>query len=523
MSNRKKLSRIVIIIWLVMLLPAAALAIEQKQGAAINLKTKGDACYSAGRYFQALEYYTQALHEAKDEQDDHMYNACLGNIGNIYGGMNDMKRALHYYTLGYEASVKSRDVEMQWRFATNIVAAYCILKDVANAKVFFNLQMSIPIKDVGMRKYYFLNNQASIAASENNSSMAEYYFKATIAFASERHMPAQYIICPTIELGKLRMALHDLPGAMTYFVQARDSMSQVGHKDQLVNIYKAMADIYKTQGHKDSAQKYRSLYLSLSDSIFNISQFNVANSKLFEYENTENKRHIDSLILQNHTQMAVIVVFIILTIIITYLYIALRKKTHTLQDAQRMLVSKNEELMQSDSKSKLLLKRYVEAINQKATAHKATDTDQQTAASGLHTTESAKEKEERNNIGLTEEQRNRLLDSITTILEDVDIISRSDFNLNMLADMAGSNTKYVSWIINDTYGKNFKTLLNEYRIREACKRLSDQQHYGNMTIQAIYEELGYNSAASFIQAFKKVNGMTPSVYQKVKRENEPHA
>lgn len=37
-----------------------------------------------------------------------------------------------------------------------------------------------------------------------------------------------------------------------------------------------------------------------------------------------------------------------------------------------------------------------------------------------------------------------------------------------------------------------------------------------MTIQAIYEELGYNSAASFIQAFKKVNGMTPSVYQKLK-------
>ena len=102
-------------------------------------------------------------------------------------------------------------------------------------------------------------------------------------------------------------------------------------------------------------------------------------------------------------------------------------------------------------------------------------------------------------------------------MNDVAIISRSDFNLNMLADMVDSNTKYVSWIINDTYKKNFKTMLNEYRIHEACRRMSDTEHYGNMTLQAIYEELGYNSAASFIQSFKKVNGMTPSQYQKLLR------
>ena len=34
-----------------------------------------------------------------------------------------------------------------------------------------------------------------------------------------------------------------------------------------------------------------------------------------------------------------------------------------------------------------------------------------------------------------------------------------------------------------------------------------------MTIQAIYEEVGYRNAVSFIRAFKKVNGMTPSEYQ----------
>lgn len=118
-------------------------------------------------------------------------------------------------------------------------------------------------------------------------------------------------------------------------------------------------------------------------------------------------------------------------------------------------------------------------------------------------------------ISLGEEQRNRLLNSITSVLENVEVIARSDFNLNMLADMVGTNTKYVSWVINDTYGKNFKTLLNEYRIREACRRMADREHYANVTIQTIYEELGYSSAAGFINAFRNVNGMTPSAYLKL--------
>lgn len=105
-------------------------------------------------------------------------------------------------------------------------------------------------------------------------------------------------------------------------------------------------------------------------------------------------------------------------------------------------------------------------------------------------------------------------------LDDVSVISREDFSLSMLAQKVGSNTKYVSTVINDTYGRNFKSYLNEFRIREACRRLSDTEHYGNLTIEAIYRELGYKTAAGFIQAFRKINGMTPSQYQKLARERE---
>ena len=70
-------------------------------------------------------------------------------------------------------------------------------------------------------------------------------------------------------------------------------------------------------------------------------------------------------------------------------------------------------------------------------------------------------------------------------------------------------------MINDTYGKSFKTYLNEFRIREACRRLLDNENFGNFTIRAIHQELGFRTATSFVSAFRKVTGMTPSEYKKM--------
>lgn len=126
--------------------------------------------------------------------------------------------------------------------------------------------------------------------------------------------------------------------------------------------------------------------------------------------------------------------------------------------------------------------------------------------------------DKRNDIGLDADRKIRLINKILSVMEDVEVICKPDFNLNTLVSMVESNTSYVSWCINEAFGKNFKTLLNEYRIREASRRLSDSKKYGNMAIQAIYEDLGYKSASNFIKAFKNVIGMTPSMYLKLKNE-----
>lgn len=502
----------IISVLLLLAVPVGALSNEQLNGAALWYKQKGDACYNAGRYPEALDYYTQGLDRAKSEGEDSIYYACTGNIGNIYAVMEDYRHALHYYLKGYQASADRGDKEMQWSFATNIVVVYCHMGKVDDARVFFKQQMNIGSADVTRNKYHSLSNQAQIAIADGDYKMGEYYIKEAIDYATAKGLPVQYKVSPYMSLADMKLDHGDIRAAFDIYRQCADSL--MGRRDlpMLVGIYKKMYQASMAMGDTAGADMYRHKYLSLSDSVFNTSQFNIAAGKLFEYENSETQKRVDNLVYRNRAQLIVIAVFFVLVAALALLYVTLRRKNRMLLDARQTLMRKNEELTAGDRRQKKLLEQYVAALNDLRSKPGKQAEDLPVPDVTQQADDNLKKQQ---GISLGEEQRNRLLNSITSVLENVEVIARSDFNLNMLADMVGTNTKYVSWVINDTYGKNFKTLLNEYRIREACRRMADREHYANVTIQTIYEELGYSSAAGFINAFRNVNGMTPSAYLKL--------
>lgn len=115
---------------------------------------------------------------------------------------------------------------------------------------------------------------------------------------------------------------------------------------------------------------------------------------------------------------------------------------------------------------------------------------------------------------LDEDEKVVITERIFKLFEDSEEYLSTDFNLNKLADLVGSNYKNVSQVINENFKKNFNTLLNEYRIKEACRRMGDLARYGNYTIEAIGESVGFGSRSTFISTFKKITGLTPSEYQR---------
>lgn len=72
--------------------------------------------------------------------------------------------------------------------------------------------------------------------------------------------------------------------------------------------------------------------------------------------------------------------------------------------------------------------------------------------------------------------------------------------------------KSVSNLLNQHIGKNFNDFVNEYRVEEAKKKLSDHACH-QFTIAAIAFDCGFNSLATFQRVFKQLTGITPSQYQ----------
>ena len=114
------------------------------------------------------------------------------------------------------------------------------------------------------------------------------------------------------------------------------------------------------------------------------------------------------------------------------------------------------------------------------------------------------------------EQRKALVEKISLVMENVKYDMRGGFQpFAACKKTVKSNTKYVSFVINETYGKSFKTYLNEYRIAEACRRLVDQDNYGNLQSGQFIRNSDSRQPLGFVAAFRKVIGMTPSEYKKM--------
>ncbi len=92
------------------------------------------------------------------------------------------------------------------------------------------------------------------------------------------------------------------------------------------------------------------------------------------------------------------------------------------------------------------------------------------------------------------------------------------FTLTRLAELLDVHPRRVSQAINDIGGKNFASLLAEQRVKEACRRIADQEKYGKYTIGAIAESVGFQSRTNFSSVFKRVTGLTPSEFQAVSRK-----
>jgi len=111
-----------------------------------------------------------------------------------------------------------------------------------------------------------------------------------------------------------------------------------------------------------------------------------------------------------------------------------------------------------------------------------------------------------------------LMQEVNELMKKEKIFKELDLTLDSLSKQMNINRNYLSKAINKTTGKNFNTFINEYRIKEAVKIMSDKKS-DVISIDAIALEVGFGNRISFYQSFKKITGLTPSDFRNNKVDN----
>jgi AraC-like DNA-binding protein len=114
--------------------------------------------------------------------------------------------------------------------------------------------------------------------------------------------------------------------------------------------------------------------------------------------------------------------------------------------------------------------------------------------------------------GLRKEQAEEYLTILLNYMDDEKPYLDGDLTIHDLSQKTGIPRHHITEVLNEKYGRNFFTFVNEYRVREVISRINDPK-YQRYTILAIAFDAGFNSKSTFNTIFKAYTGNTPSEYR----------
>ncbi|MCD8296283.1 MAG: helix-turn-helix domain-containing protein [Prevotella sp.] len=86
------------------------------------------------------------------------------------------------------------------------------------------------------------------------------------------------------------------------------------------------------------------------------------------------------------------------------------------------------------------------------------------------------------------------------------------YSAKNLAKELGTNSRYISAVLNIAFGMNYATFVNKYRIEESKKLLVDKEN-DDLTMEEISDMVGFSNRQTFYASFYKFEGVTPRQYK----------
>lgn len=289
--------------------------------------------------------------------------------------------------------------------------------------------------------------------------------------------------------------------ALEYLRQAEITADSVAMKDARLEVYKYMRDVYRDSGQMEKSMEYQYRYLALKDSVLNY-RSGAAISELTYLKKVEDvERNLDLIEKKKKIQGTILWVAIAVIVVALLLLCFLRRHNRNLRFLNETLYKNNLLLIEKEEGTRHKLE---ESLRQK------------TSSEGQKQKTAVKYR----NSDLNDDEKEDIWLSVMNVMLNSREVFAPDFSSARMADLTGYTYRYISQVINERTGDNFSALVNNTRIKEACRNMQPGGKSSNLTVEAIANSVGFRSKTSFIAAFKKFTGMTPSGYLKIAQSKD---
>ena len=401
--------------------------------------------------------------------------------------------ALDNTRLAFDVAVKAGEWNVAVTSIYNMLdmindkADYSLIKpDLARFK---NLQVT---DSVEMWQCTRMFCQAAEAFQAGDYPQALNYYDQMLLKAQEVTTNRQQCIIEAMQQKAVVLdAMHRYEDAVSVLRDVERIAIGNGMQSELISTYQAMAKVYANMGNRQMAEQLDYKYLKARDEFIHKSHAEMLEKSRFLDEMSRVNEQVAQIQAKHERAHQLLLMVCLITAIILIALLLLVRSNIKQRNYIRHLYEKNVQLL--DVKV---------AADQPAS----------------HAVDKQEESAPKYQSQLDQESKDRLFERINHVMDDITIICKPDFSLQQLATLVGSNYKYVSQVVNERYGKSFKQVLNEQRVREACRILNEPNQSAHLTIEAIAANLGFNSRSNFTVTFKRITGISPSDFMKMAKE-----
>ncbi|MCF8360259.1 MAG: tetratricopeptide repeat protein [Prolixibacteraceae bacterium] len=427
--------------------------------------------------FRAIEYF---------ESNEVIFESaiCYQNLGSAYLGLGDTLNALKYFN---NALPLYREIDNSYQYSEvlqNIGVVYREKGEYKKAGEYITKAIEISDSSDYLRGKATALAQLGILKAETEDINGAFAILDSAIFYSEKiNLPdtRDFVL---YHLGKIYFNQKKYNKALTYLNKAFKNAESYNNRELLMDIWDVKSKIFSATGNYKKAMQAITEHLQLEEDIRSSKNIRKAalTEKNYEYKleeakvkanaKMEKERVLSRLKLERTYKIFAIVILVLVSVMLLGLFYEYTKKRR----AYKKLVKKN----------LALTKAYVrlEELNDKFV-----------------------EREKR----VDNQRLNEILTGLDKMIREEKIFLDRELTQQKLANILGTNSSYLSEIINTSFQKNFSTYMNEKRIEYTLQQLAEG-NFKKYSVEGIALASGFSSRSTFHRAFKKITGVSPACY-----------